>query len=126
MTATRTGDMGAAPSPRTGMAAGYPGPFTSGPGTVAAHLLDESPRLGWTATTALSPFAGSTSRPSRTRSSVVVHPAHGPVRPPASGAGRIVRARLVVPADVVRHRHVLGGPVGRTGRGWIVGGRRPI
>src|SRR3954453_7572586 len=64
------GDVGATSS-TAAMAAGYTGPFATGPGTVARHLLDESPRLGWTATTALSPFAGSTSRPSRTRSSVV-------------------------------------------------------
>src|SRR4051794_33219297 len=65
------GDLGATSSPAAAMAAGYTGPFATGPGTVARHLLDESLRLGWTATTALSPFAGSTSRPSRTRSSVV-------------------------------------------------------
>ena len=72
------------------------------------HLLEESPRLGWTAATASSPFAGSTPRPSR-RQELVVRRSHPrrPRRPPGRRPTRSFGILSTLPPDRLRDRHVL-------------------
>ena len=88
-------------------------------------LLEESPRLGWTAVTALSPFAGSTSRLSRTRSSSCTSASSRLARRRAAPRP-LVRDPVDVPADGVRHRHVLGGAAAGLVGTWSGGGRRAL